>query len=71
MENLSAVDWQNWYKHNYYQTVKISDDLEAKYKQNTLSLIYIETRWSCHDQKEDDDEDTESVDEETWQGRAN
>ena len=33
-----------------------------KYKQNTYSVIYIETRRSCHDWKEDDDEESESAD---------
>ena len=32
--------------------------------------VYIETRGSVHDQKEDDDEESESVKKETWRGRA-
>ena len=36
--------------------------LEVKYKQNTYSVIYIETQGSCHDWKEDDDEENESAD---------
>ena len=38
-------------QQKYFQTVnyEISDDLEAKYKQNTYSVIYIETRGSRHD----------------------
>ena len=50
---------------------KISDDLEALFKQNTYSVINIETRGSCHDWKKDDDEGRESVEEETWRGSAN
>ena len=63
------MDWQIWYKHKYYQTVncEISDVLEEKYKQNTNSLAYIETWWFCHDLKENDDEETESVEVETCQ----
>ena len=59
------MDWRIWWKkHKYYQTVilEIWDNLEAKYKQNTYSVIYIETRGSRHDWKEDDDEESESAD---------
>ena len=59
--------WIDIYKHKYNQTFKceISDDLEAKYKQNTYSVIYIETRGSRQDWKDDDDEESESVKKET------
>ena len=33
-------------------------------------MIYIETRGSDHDWKEDDDEESESVKEEPWTGQA-
>ena len=72
-----AKIYQQWIdksdiEHKYYQIVitDISDDLEAKYKQNTYSVIYIETGGSRHDWKEDDDEESESIEEETWRGRT-
>ena len=51
-------------KNKYYETVifEISDNLEAKYRQNTYSVICIETRRSLLDWKEDDDEESESAD---------
>ena len=60
-------------QHKYYQTFNsgILEDLEAKYKQNTYSVIKIETRVSLQDCKEDDDEEPESVEEEAWRGQAN
>ena len=33
-------------------------------------MIFVETGGSCHDWKEDDDEESESIEEETWQGRT-
>ena len=33
-------------------------------------MVYIETRGSGHDQKEDVDEESESVEKETWRGQA-
>ena len=33
--------------------------------------IYIETRGSRHEQNEEDDEESKSVEEETWRGRTN
>ena len=45
---------------------EISQDLEAKYKLNTYSVIDIYTRGSRQDWKEDDDEESESVEEEAW-----
>ena len=43
--------------------LEISDYLEAKNKQNTYSVIYIDTRGSRLDWKEDDDdEESESDD---------
>ena len=57
-------------------TIKLSDcetshDLEAKYKQNTYSVKDIYTRGSRQDWKEDDDEESESVEEEAWRGQSN
>ena len=39
-------------------------------EQNTHSVKYIETRGSCQDWKEDDDEGIKSAEEEIWIGRA-
>ena len=50
---------------------EISHDLEAKYKLNTYSVINIYTRGSRQDWKEDDDEESESVEEEAWRGQSN
>ena len=33
-------------------------------------MVYIEPRGSGPEEKEDDDEDSESVEKETWRGRA-
>ena len=55
-----AKIYQQWIEksdieHKYYQIVNtdISEDFEAKYKQNTYSVIFVETRGSCHDWKAD------------------
>ena len=56
---------KSYIEDKYYQTVNtdISDDLEVKYKQNTYYVIYVETRGSRHDWKEDDDEESEYIEE--------
>ena len=33
-------------------------------------MVYIKTRGAVHDQKEDGDEENESVEKETWRGQA-
>ena len=33
-------------------------------------MIFVETRVSRHDWKEDDDEESESIEEGTWRGRT-
>ena len=60
--------YQQWIDKSDINTNTIK--LSILVQTNTYSGVYIETQGSGPDQKEDDDEDSESVEKETWRGRA-